>query len=107
VSLQLLLDGEVTQPERTSSCDSCLTHYRRALPRHKSRIRPGTDLAALGALLWHVFERLGRQGVHPQRGYGMDEVRIGGADVAADEVERVTGSPGRTAQASRPDVRKG
>ena len=59
------------------------------------RIRPGTDIAALWGMLWHIFQNgwEDKQFI-AQRVYGMDEVRREVAKWTPDEVERVTGIPG-------------
>jgi formate dehydrogenase major subunit len=56
-------------------------------PRH----RRGADL---GHPLAHLRERLGGQGVHPPRVWGMDQIKEEVAKWTPDEVERVTGVPG-------------
>jgi formate dehydrogenase major subunit len=66
-------------------------------PRHATeyvRIRSARHPGDLGHALAHLPERLGGQGLHRQRVYGMDEVRKEVAKWTPDEVERVTGVPG-------------
>ncbi len=59
------------------------------------RIRPGTDIAAVWGLLWHIFENGWEDKEYiRQRVYGMDEVRAEVKKWPPQEVERVTGIPG-------------
>ncbi len=56
------------------------------------RIRPGTDVAYVWGLLWHIFENGWEdQEFIRQRVYGMDEVRAEVAKWTPAEVENVTG----------------
>jgi len=59
------------------------------------RLRPGTDIAVLWGMLWHIFENgwEDKEFIR-QRVYGMDEVRKEVAKWAPDEVERVSGVNG-------------
>ena len=59
------------------------------------RLRPGTDVAFVWGILWHIFENgwEDKEFIH-QRVYGMDQVRAEVAKWTPDEVERVTGGPG-------------
>ncbi|GKW48018.1 molybdopterin-dependent oxidoreductase [Halomonas sp. NCCP-2165] len=56
------------------------------------RIRPGSDVAFIWGLLWHIFENgwEDREYIH-QRVYAMDEVRAEVANFPPAEVERITG----------------
>lgn len=58
------------------------------------RIRPGSDVAYIWGLLWHIFENgwEDRQFIE-QRVYGMDMVRAEVANYPPDVVESVTGVP--------------
>ncbi|TDB05482.1 molybdopterin-dependent oxidoreductase [Halomonas marinisediminis] len=58
------------------------------------RIRPGSDVAFIWGLLWHIFANgwEDRQYIE-QRVYAMDEVRAEVANFPPDEVERITGVP--------------
>ncbi|MCF6231762.1 MAG: formate dehydrogenase subunit alpha [Rhodobacteraceae bacterium] len=59
------------------------------------RIRPGTDVAFIWGLLWHIFENGWEDKEFIRtRVYGMDEIQSEVANWAPDEVERVTGIPG-------------
>ncbi|MBF8221590.1 molybdopterin-dependent oxidoreductase [Halomonas sp. 328] len=61
---------------------------------HFVRIRPGSDVAFIWGLLWHIFENgwEDREYIR-QRVYAMDEVRAEVADFPPSEVERITGVP--------------
>ena len=59
------------------------------------RLRPGTDVAMIWGLLWHIFENGWEDKEYiRQRVYGMDQIRTEVKRWAPDEVERVTGIPG-------------
>lgn len=56
------------------------------------RLRPGTDVAYIWGLLWHIFENGWEDEAYiQQRVYGMDEVRAEVAKFPPAEVERITG----------------
>ena len=59
------------------------------------RLRPGTDVALVWGLLWHIFENEweDKEFIN-QRVWGMDQIRSEVAKWTPDEVERVTGAPG-------------
>ncbi len=59
------------------------------------RIRPGTDVAFIWGLLWHIFENGWEDKEFIRtRVYGMDEIRAEVKNWTPEEVERVTGTPG-------------
>ncbi len=59
------------------------------------RIRPGTDVAFIWGLLWHIFENQWEDKEFIRtRVYGMDEIRAEVKNWNPEEVERVTGTPG-------------
>ena len=59
------------------------------------RIRPGTDVAVIWGLLWHIFENGWEDKEFIRtRVYGMDEIRAEVKNWNPEEVERVTGVPG-------------
>lgn len=59
------------------------------------RIRPGTDVAYINGLLWHIFENGWEdRNFIAQRVYGLDEVRKEVKKWTPDEVESVTGVSG-------------
>ncbi|MGQ9365684.1 formate dehydrogenase subunit alpha [Azospirillum sp. ST 5-10] len=74
------------------------------------RFRPGTDVALIWGILWHVFENGWEDKEYiAQRVYGMDDIRAEVAKWTPEEVERVTGVPGsqlnrvaRTLASNRP-----
>ena len=59
------------------------------------RLRPGTDMAVIWGVLWHLFENgwEDKEFIR-QRAWGMDRVRAEVAKWAPEEVERVSGVPG-------------
>ncbi|MYZ50374.1 formate dehydrogenase subunit alpha [Propylenella binzhouense] len=58
------------------------------------RFRPGTDIALVWGMLWHVFENGWEdKDFIAKRVYGMDEVRKEVAKWNPDEVQKVTGVP--------------
>ncbi len=64
---------------------------------HFVRIRPGTDVAIIWGMLWHIFENGWEDKRYiKQRVYGMDEVRAEVANWAPAECERVTGADEET-----------
>jgi formate dehydrogenase major subunit len=59
------------------------------------RFRPGTDVALIWGILWHVFENNWEDKTFiKQRVYGMDEIRAEVKKWNPEEAERVTGVPG-------------
>ena len=65
------------------------------------RIRPGTDVAVIWGLLYHVFENGWEDKEFiSQRVYGMDEIRAEVAKWTPEETERVTGVPGDVLKAA-------
>lgn len=60
---------------------------------HFVRIRPGTDVALIWGMLWHVFENGWEDNEYiSQRVYGMDDIRAEVANWNPAETERVTGA---------------
>ncbi|NQW08259.1 MAG: formate dehydrogenase subunit alpha [Alphaproteobacteria bacterium] len=59
------------------------------------RFRPGTDVALVWGLLWHIFENgwEDKEFIR-QRVWGMDQIRSEVAKWTPEETERVTGVPG-------------
>ena len=94
VSLQHLLEGKELNRANFIVIDPRMTRTA-AHATEYVRIRPGTDIAALWGMLWHIFENgwEDKEFIR-QRVYGMDEVRKEVAKWTPDEVERVTGIPG-------------
>jgi formate dehydrogenase major subunit len=61
---------------------------------HFVQIRPGTDVAIIWGMLWHIFENGWEDKKYiRQRVYGMDEVRAEVANWTPEETERVSGVP--------------
>ncbi|MEZ5726973.1 MAG: formate dehydrogenase subunit alpha [Burkholderiaceae bacterium] len=59
---------------------------------HYVRIRPGTDVAIIWGMLWHIFENNWQDDVFiKSRVFGMDEIRKEVAKWTPEETERVTG----------------
>ncbi len=59
------------------------------------RFRPGTDVALVWGILWHIFENGWEdQEFIRTRVWGMDQIKDEVARWTPDEVERVTGTPG-------------
>ncbi|MGH6925834.1 MAG: molybdopterin-dependent oxidoreductase, partial [Propylenella sp.] len=59
------------------------------------RFRPGTDVALVWGILWHIFENGWEDKEFlRQRVWGMDQVRAEVAKWTPEETERVTGVPG-------------
>jgi formate dehydrogenase major subunit len=59
------------------------------------RFRPGSDVALVWGILWHIFENGWEdQEFIRTRVWGMDQIKIEVAKWTPEEVERVTGTPG-------------
>src|SRR3546814_10696668 len=59
------------------------------------RFRPGTDVAVIWGILWHIFENGWEDKEYiRQRVYGMDQDKAEVAKWNPEETERVTGVPG-------------
>ncbi len=59
------------------------------------RFRPGSDVALVWGILWHIFENGWEDKEFIRtRVWGMDEIKTEVAKWTPDEVERVTGTPG-------------
>lgn len=59
------------------------------------RFRPGTDVALVWGILWHIFENGWEDKEFIRtRVWGMDQIKAEVAKWTPDEVERVTGTPG-------------
>jgi len=60
------------------------------------RFRPGTDVALIWGILWHIFENKWEdRDFIRARVFGMDQIRAEVKKWTPEEVERVTGVPGR------------
>ncbi len=59
------------------------------------RFRPGTDVALVWGILWHIFDNGWEdKNFIRQRVWGMDQIRTEVAKYTPDEVESITGVPG-------------
>ena len=64
------------------------------------RFRPGTDVALIWGILWHIFENGWEDKEFIRtRVWGMDQIQEEVAKWTPEEVERVTGAPGRSLRA--------
>jgi len=65
-----------------------------AKANYYTRIRPGSDVAYIWGLLWHIFENGWEDKEYiNQRVYGMDEIRREVRDFPPEVVENITGVP--------------
>jgi formate dehydrogenase major subunit len=94
VSLQHLLEGKELNRANFIVIDPRMTRTA-AHATEYVRIRPGTDIAALWGMLWHIFQNgwEDKEFIR-QRVYGMDEVRKEVAKYDPKTVEDITGIPG-------------
>ncbi len=75
-------------------CDPRFTRTAAHADEHV-RFRPGTDVALIWGILWHIFENGWEDKEYiARRVYGMDEIRKEVAKWTPEETERVTGVPG-------------
>ncbi|MFD1914224.1 formate dehydrogenase subunit alpha [Halodurantibacterium flavum] len=94
VSMQHILAGKETQRANVIVIDPRFTRTA-AHATDYIRMRPGTDIAIIWGIMWHIFENGWEdQEFLSQRVYGMDQVRAEVARWNPEEVERVTGIPG-------------
>ncbi|QDY69791.1 formate dehydrogenase subunit alpha [Qingshengfaniella alkalisoli] len=93
VSLQHLLKAKEENNAPLIVCDPRFTRTA-AHADEFVRLRPGTDVAFVWGLLWHIFENgwEDREFIR-QRVWGMDQIREEVNNWTPDEVERVTGVP--------------
>ena len=94
VSLQHLLEGKELNRANFIVIDPRMTRTA-AHATEYVRQRPGTNIATLWGILWHVFENgwEDKEFIN-QRVYGMDDIRKEVAKYNPEEVERITGIPG-------------
>src|SRR5262249_33218717 len=93
VSLQHLLEGKELNRANFIVIDPRLTRTA-AHATDYVRMRPGTNIAVIWGMLWHIFKNGWEDKEFiAQRVYGMDEVRKEVEKWTPDEVERVTGVP--------------
>jgi formate dehydrogenase major subunit len=94
VSLQHLLEGKELNRANFIVIDPRMTRTA-AHATEYVRLRPGTDIAVLWGMLWHIFQNGWEdKDFIRQRVYGIDEIRQEVSKWTPDEVERVSGVPG-------------
>ncbi len=94
VSMQHILTGKETQRANVIVIDPRFTRTA-AHSTDYIRMRPGTDIAIIWGIMWHIFENGWEDKEFlAARVYGMDQVRAEVAKWNPEEVERVTGIPG-------------
>jgi formate dehydrogenase major subunit len=94
VSLQHILEGKELNRANYIVADPRMTRTA-AHATDYVRLRPGTDIAVIWGMLWHIFQNGWEDKEFiQQRTYGMDEIRKEVAKYTPDEVERISGVPG-------------
>ncbi|MFP3920195.1 MAG: formate dehydrogenase subunit alpha [Dichotomicrobium sp.] len=94
VSLQHILKAKEENNAPLIVCDPRFTRTA-AHATEYLRFRPGTDVALVWGILWHIFENGWEDKDYiRQRVWGMDEIRKEVAKWTPEETERVTGVPG-------------
>jgi formate dehydrogenase major subunit len=93
VSLLHILKAKEQNGAKVIVCDPRFTRTAAHADEYV-RLRPGSDVALVWGILWHIFEN-GWEDVQfiRQRVWGMDQVRAEVAKWTPAEVERVTGVP--------------
>ena len=93
VSLQHILEGKELNRANMIVIDPRMTRTA-AHATEYVRVRPGTHIATIYGMLWHIFENGWEDKEFlNQRVYGVDEIRKAAAKWTPAEVERVTGLP--------------
>src|SRR3984893_15703552 len=93
VSLQHILEGKELNRANLIVVDPRMTRTA-AHATEYVRVRPGTHIATIYGMLWHIFENGWEDKEFlSQRVYGIDEIRKHAAKWPPHEVERVTGLP--------------
>jgi formate dehydrogenase major subunit len=94
VSLQHLLEGKELNRANFIVIDPRLTRTA-AHATEYARQRPGTNIAVIYGMLWHIFKNgwEDKEFIN-QRVYAMDDVRKEVEKYNPEEVERITGIPG-------------
>jgi len=96
VSLQHILEGKETQRANVVVLDPRFTRTA-AHATEYVRFRPGTDIAVINGMLWHIFENGWEDKEYiAQRVWGMDQVRKVVKDYTPEVVEGITGIDGPT-----------
>ncbi len=93
VSMLHLLRAKEVNNAPLIICDPRFTRTAAHATEHV-RLRPGTDVALIWGILWHIFENdwQDKEFIR-QRVYGMDQVQAEVKKWTPDEVESVTGIP--------------
>jgi formate dehydrogenase major subunit len=95
VSLQHVLEGKELQRANMIVIDPRMTRTA-AHATEYVRIRSGTDIPVMYGILWHIFKNGWEDKEFiKQRVYGMDDVRKEIDKWTPEEVERVSGVPGK------------
>ncbi len=93
VSLQHILEGKELNRANMIVVDPRMTRTA-AHATEYVRVRPGTHIATIYGMLWHIFENGWEDKEFiSQRVYGVDDIRKAAAKWNPKEVERVTGLP--------------
>ncbi|TRD23017.1 formate dehydrogenase subunit alpha [Palleronia caenipelagi] len=94
VSLQHLLKAKEENNAPLIVCDPRFTRTAAHADEYV-RLRPGSDVALVWGILWHIFENGWEDEEFIRtRVWGMDQIRPEVAKWTPEEVERVTGVPG-------------
>ena len=94
VSLQHILEGKETNRANVIVFDPRFTRTA-AHATEYVRFRPGTDIAVIWGLMWHIFENGWEDDEFiSQRVHGMDQIREAVRAYPPDVVENITGVPG-------------
>ena len=94
VALQHLLKAKEQNNAPLIVCDPRFTRTA-AHATEFVRFRPGTDVALVWGILWHIFENGWEDKEYiRQRVWGMDQIRQEVAKWTPEETEKVTGVPG-------------
>ena len=96
VSLQHILEGKETNRANVIVLDPRFTRTA-AHATDYVRFRPGTDIAVVWGIMWHIFENGWQdQEFIDQRVWGMDQIREAVRPYTPEVVEDITGIPGDT-----------
>ncbi len=94
VSLQHVLKAKEQNNAPLIVCDPRFTRTAAHADEYV-RFRPGSDVALVWGILWHIFENAWEDKEFIRtRVWGMDQIRTEVAKWTPEEVERVTGVPG-------------
>jgi formate dehydrogenase major subunit len=94
VSLQHMLKAKEQNNAPFIVCDPRFTRTAAHADEYV-RLRPGTDVALIWGILWHVFDNGWEDKEYiRQRVWGMDQIKVEVAKWTPEETERVTGVPG-------------